>query len=92
MNAKPSISIAMAVYNGERFIGQQLENFLKQTRLPDAVVISDNASTDRTVEVASKGHHALARPLEPVVPSPFGGVDLPAKSNAHSLTFLPFTR
>jgi len=45
------ISIAMAVYNGERFIGEQLESFVRQTRLPDELVVSDNASTDRTVEI-----------------------------------------
>lgn len=33
------ISIAMAVYNGERFIGEQLESLLQQTRLPDELVI-----------------------------------------------------
>ena len=46
-----SISIAMAVYNGERFIREQLESFLGQTRLPDELVVSDNASADRTVEI-----------------------------------------
>ena len=48
---RTSISIAMAVYNGERFIRQQLDSFIGQTRLPDELVVSDNASTDRTVEV-----------------------------------------
>ena len=41
----------MAVYNGERFIGEQFESFVRQTRLPDELVVSDNASTDRTVEI-----------------------------------------
>lgn len=45
------ISIAMAVYNGDRFISEQLESFVRQTRLPDELVVSDNASTDRTVEI-----------------------------------------
>ncbi len=48
---RTSISIAMAVYNGERFIREQLDSFTGQTRLPDELVVSDNASTDRTVEV-----------------------------------------
>jgi glycosyltransferase involved in cell wall biosynthesis len=51
MRPSNHISIAMAVYNGERFISEQLESFSKQTRLPDELVISDNASTDRTVEI-----------------------------------------
>jgi GT2 family glycosyltransferase len=46
----------MAVYNGERFIREQLDSYLRQTRLPDELVVSDNASTDRTVEIV----HAFA--------------------------------
>ncbi len=45
------ISIALASYNGERFIAEQLASFLRQTRLPDEVVISDDGSTDRTLEI-----------------------------------------
>jgi len=41
----------MAVYNGERFIREQLDSFVRQTRLPDELVISDNVSSDRTVEI-----------------------------------------
>lgn len=51
MSAESKISIAMAVYNGERFIQEQLDSFVHQTRLPDELVVSDNASTDRTVEI-----------------------------------------
>lgn len=45
------ISIAMALYNGERFVREQLDSFTNQTRLPDELVVSDDASTDRGVEV-----------------------------------------
>lgn len=45
------LSIALAVYNGERFIREQLESYLAQSRLPDEVVVNDNASTDRTREI-----------------------------------------
>jgi glycosyltransferase involved in cell wall biosynthesis len=41
----------MAVYNGDRFLREQLESFADQTRLPDELIVSDNASTDRTVEM-----------------------------------------
>lgn len=41
----------MAVYNGERFIREQLDSFLRQTRRPHELVVSDNASSDRTVEI-----------------------------------------
>ena len=45
------ISIALAVYNGARFISEQLASFAGQTRLPDELVVCDNCSTDRTVEI-----------------------------------------
>lgn len=47
----PQVSIAMTTYNSERFVAAQLDSFGKQQRLPDEVVISDDASTDRTVEI-----------------------------------------
>src|SRR5690606_18954379 len=45
------ISIALAVYNGTNFLDQQLASFLKQTRLPDELVVVDDCSTDATVEL-----------------------------------------
>lgn len=51
MMSDTSISIAMALYNGERFVSEQLESFANQTRLPDELVVSDDASTDRSVEI-----------------------------------------
>src|ERR1700674_5995011 len=44
----------MAVYNGERFIQEQLESYVRQTRVPDELVISDNCSTDNTVGLVHK--------------------------------------
>lgn len=44
----PRLSVGLAVYNGERFLAEALESILAQT-LPDfELIISDNASTDRT--------------------------------------------
>lgn len=51
VNKATRISIAMAVYNEERFIQEQLDSFVRQTRLPDELVVSDDASTDRSVEI-----------------------------------------
>lgn len=45
------ISIAMATYNGEQFIGEQLHSYIAQTRLPDELIISDDRSSDRTLEI-----------------------------------------
>lgn len=45
------LSIAMTSCNGERFIGEQLESFANQTRLPDELIVCDDASDDGTVTI-----------------------------------------
>lgn len=45
------ISIAMASYNGARFLPEQLNSFLNQTRLPDEVIVTDDGSTDDTMKI-----------------------------------------
>ncbi|MBI3945545.1 MAG: glycosyltransferase family 2 protein [Armatimonadetes bacterium] len=45
------LSIAMATYNASRFLQPQLESIAGQQRLPDELVVCDNASTDDTVAV-----------------------------------------
>lgn len=45
------VSVAMATYNGERFIREQLDSILPQLSPQDEVVISDDGSTDRTVDI-----------------------------------------
>ena len=53
-NRAMKISVAMATYNGERFIADQLESLAAQWRLPDELVISDDCSTDRTLEIVER--------------------------------------
>ena len=57
------VSIAMAVFNGERFIGEQLESLARQTRLPDELIVSDDASTDETVEIVREFGSRAAFPV-----------------------------
>ena len=45
------ISVALCAYNGERFLAEQLASMAKQTRLPDELVVCDDRSTDRTVDI-----------------------------------------
>lgn len=44
-------SIALCTYNGEKYIRQQLESIVAQTLQPDEIVICDDCSKDRTVQV-----------------------------------------
>ena len=46
-----TVAVAIALYNGERFIEDQLESLRTQTRMPDRVVMCDDGSKDKTVEI-----------------------------------------
>lgn len=45
------LSIAMAVYNGAKYLPAQLDSFASQTRPPDEIIVSDDGSTDGSVEI-----------------------------------------
>lgn len=45
------ISVAVATYNGEKYILKQLETIKNQTHPVDEVIICDDGSTDRTVQI-----------------------------------------
>jgi glycosyltransferase involved in cell wall biosynthesis len=47
----PALTVGMPVYNAERFIAKALDSFLDQTFTDFELLISDNASTDRTEEI-----------------------------------------
>ena len=48
------LSVAMATYNGAKFIEEQLESIRTQTMAVDQVIICDDCSKDNTVEVVQK--------------------------------------
>jgi glycosyltransferase involved in cell wall biosynthesis len=41
----------MATYNGERFIYKQIHSILKQLNKDDEIIVSDDSSTDKTLEI-----------------------------------------
>ena len=45
------ISIAMCTYNGAPFVREQLDSIARQTRLPDELIVSDDRSSDQTLEI-----------------------------------------
>ena len=49
--AVPRVSIGVPVYNCEAYVGHAIESLLNQTFADLEVVVSDNASTDRTGEI-----------------------------------------
>src|SRR5437773_2588198 len=59
----PTISIAMATYNGAKFIREQLASLAAQTRLPHEIVVSDDCSTDATVSIIEDFAATVAFPV-----------------------------
>lgn len=49
-----NISVAMATYNGEKFISQQLESIINQTVIPDEIIVCDDNSSDKSIEIINK--------------------------------------
>jgi glycosyltransferase involved in cell wall biosynthesis len=47
----PRISVAMATYNGERYLQEQLDSLAEQTHLPCELVVGDDGSTDGTLAI-----------------------------------------
>src|SRR5271157_357108 len=45
------ISIAMATYNGAKYLHQQLDSFTGQSRLPNELTVCDDLSSDETIEI-----------------------------------------
>ena len=50
----PRVSVGLPVYNGEKFLQEAIDSILSQTYRDFELVISDNASTDRTREICEQ--------------------------------------
>lgn len=48
------ISVAMAVYNGEKYLETQMDSILQQTMPADEIIIVDDCSTDGSVEIIQR--------------------------------------
>lgn len=55
------ISVCIATYNGEKYIKEQIESILFQTIKPDEIIISDDNSTDNTIEIIKKINSPLIK-------------------------------
>lgn len=50
---KASVSVAIPVYNGADHLDTAIRSALEQTRRPDSITVWDNASTDKSAEIAT---------------------------------------
>ena len=48
------ISVCIATYNGEKYIKEQLQSILPQLGNKDEIIVSDDGSTDKTIEVINE--------------------------------------
>lgn len=61
------VSVALCSYNGEKYIREQLESILRQTRLPDEIIVCDDRSKDKTAEIAREVLGASGVPYQVIV-------------------------
>lgn len=57
----PEYEVAMATFNGERYIIEQLDSIERQTRKPKRIIVFDDCSADNTVELINdwKSRHDI---------------------------------
>jgi len=48
------ISVCIPTYNGEKYIEKQLESIMSQLSYNDEIIISDDSSTDNTIQIIEK--------------------------------------
>lgn len=51
MKFSNTISIALCVFNGEKFLPDQLKSISEQTRLPDELVVVNDTSSDNSLQI-----------------------------------------
>ena len=56
-----TISVAMTSFNGEKYIGKQIESILNQSIKADEIVVCDDCSTDHTLNLLQKYPITLIR-------------------------------
>ena len=47
-------SVALCTYNGEKYIAEQLNSIIGQTVIPQEIIISDDGSTDSTLQLVDE--------------------------------------
>lgn len=58
------VSVAMATYNGEKYIKEQIDSILINLKEDDELVISDDGSTDKTIEIINSYRDDRIKVLE----------------------------
>ena len=51
INKKPTVTVLMSTYNGERFLKEQLDSILQQQDVDVRLCVRDDGSTDGTMDI-----------------------------------------
>ena len=66
----PAVSVALATYNGSRFLWEQLDSLAMQTLLPAELVVSDDNSADNTRALVERFAAEAPFPVQLLPPGP----------------------
>ncbi|MGL5086873.1 MAG: glycosyltransferase, partial [Clostridium sp.] len=58
------ISVCMATYNGEKYLKKQMDSIIKQLTPMDELIISDDGSKDKTLEIIKEYRKKTAIPIK----------------------------
>jgi glycosyltransferase involved in cell wall biosynthesis len=61
-SSRPQLSVAMCTYNGSRYVGTQIDSILSQTTPIDELVVSDDGSTDGTIDIIREKFSGIETP------------------------------
>ena len=60
------VSVVVCTDNGEKYLREQLQSIRDQTRPPDEIIISDDGSTDSTLQIVAEFTSSTRGPQTPV--------------------------
>lgn len=63
MMKQPTVHILLATYNGERFLAEQLESIARQTYDCWTLTVSDDGSTDNTLDIVQRFASKVHQPV-----------------------------
>ena len=70
---EPSVLILMGTFNGEKYIREQLDSIAAQSHKNWRLVMSDDGSTDRTLEIARRWAEEVGEDRVDIVDGPRQG-------------------
>lgn len=68
-SARLRVSVAMCTFNGSAYLAEQLDSIAGQTRLPDELIICDDASRDETPRLLAEFASGVSFPVNVVANS-----------------------